>query len=639
MSRKIKLDAEMGVQVLEFLGQYQQMPERGIVAGQSVASAIDAVFGSHAPVINDIDIFRKVRVDKEIGCSKVNHTAGRHSLSVMDLVEENDGYQGMSHVLRMIDTYSIQSVSRKDLLNFVNCTTQTVDQPLTASKVLAGFDLNCVRVAVDLDTKKLIWDRHFERFIATRQLEVSMLHTPNHTMVRFLRKLQTIPGVFGDIATAAEICAGVSKGKYLGKMIEAKQISVMFGQKMHDQSVEVGGAWAPYFSLETHKFYKDDRSRTSSWKEVDLKEPVPEWSGPGEEVKLWSLGARGDLDVSVQRKLDKLGAAVLTHGPRVVYEARRTKSQSVAVKFGEMRGIFGNRKKSVVGWSLDLFGEGYVEGHAIEDIGHKVDDFMRRHMGFCGLLMGLPMGAQYESIKRIRAIAREFDGEASLGVLETQACAVDLERDDLMREVLRLDAIESKKPFNVVPMQLARLPHAFRNYEVRELLTKGDLMREGSQNRHCVGGYTSVVKSNTSRILSIRPKHGRDKTKWSTVELRDQGYKHGNGTAFGHKANLVVTQHEGYTRLKPDDVNLALVEYLIAMHGKQGLMAYVMRKSFRTGTLESMAKTVKTARSVVGSVYETASRLSKRLQSAALTLDRMSNAARDSETTDGRTRP
>lgn len=637
MSRKIKLDAGMGVQVLAFLCQYQELPQRGIVAGQSVASAIDAVFGSHPPVINDIDIFRKVTVDKAIGSSKVNHTAGRHSLSLMS-VETDDDYADMGRVLRMIDTYAIQSVSRKELLNFVNCTTKSRDQPLTATKVLAGFDLNCVRVAVDLQTKQLIWDAHFEHFLASRQLEVSMLHTPNHTLVRFLRKLQTIPGVFGDVPTAAEICAGVSNGKYLGKMIEAKQISVMFGQKMHEQSIAVAGQWAPYFSLEGHKFYKDDRSRTSSWSEVDLKEPVPEWSGPGEEVNLWEFRSKGALDPAVQKKLDKLGAAVLTHGPRVVYESRRTKSSSVAVKFGEMQGIFGNRTKSVVRWNLDLFGEGYVEGHAIEDIGHKVDAFMNKHMGFCGLLMGLPMGAQYETIKRIRAVAAEFDGEASLGVLETQACAMDLERDDLMREVLRVDAVESVKPFNVVPMKLAKLPHVFRGYVVRELLTKADLTREGSQIKHCVGGYTSVVKSNTSRILSIRPKDGRDKTKWSTVELRDEGYKYGNGTAFGPKAKLLVTQHEGYTRLSPSDVNLAIVEYLIAMHGKEGVLAYVMRKSFRTSTLTNMARTVATARSVVTVICEKAQGVSKRLQSAAVMLDRMSNAARDSETTGGQTR-
>ena len=113
MSRKIKLDAAMGVQVLEFLGKYQQLPDRGIVAGQSVALAIDAVSGRHAPVINDIDIFRKVRVNKEIGSSKVNHTAARHSLNVMDLVETHYGYEEMGHVLRMIDTYSIQSVSKR----------------------------------------------------------------------------------------------------------------------------------------------------------------------------------------------------------------------------------------------------------------------------------------------------------------------------------------------------------------------------------------------------------------------------------------------------------------------------------------------------------------------------------------------
>lgn len=636
MSRKIKLDAAMGVQVMRFLSDYATLPASGIVAGQSVASAIDAIFGSHAPVVNDVDVFRKVKTKKSIGSEMVNSTAKRQQVVVhnVNAAEQNyshygEGhYEGMQQMLSMIDTYAIQSVSRDGMLNFVNCTTASGDHDLTAAKVLSGFDLNCVRVAVDLQTQRLIWDSSFERFVATRQLEIAMLHTPYHTMVRFLRKLETLPGVYGDVGAAAEICAGISKGKYLGKMMEAKQISLLFGQKMYSQCEAVQSRLDPYFELQSHKFRKDYGPRKSGWMEVAGE---VDHDAAGDSVELWGLSARGDLDSALQRKMDRMGPMALTHGPRVIYEARRAKSKSVAVKFGEMREIFCGRRKSAVGWNLNVFGEAYVEGHALEDIGEKVDLFLRKHTGFTGLMLGLTLGQQYEMTKRIKAVCKEFDGDDSLGVLETQACAVDLLQDDFMREVLRKDAIESQKPFKVIPMQLAKLPAVFNDYTVRELLTRGDLRREGRDMGHCVGGYTSLVRANRSRVLSIRPKHGRDKSKWSTVELRDQNYPHGVWREFGKHAKLVVVQHRSHGNDPAPAINQVIVDYLVEMHGKVGMMQFVMRLAFKSTTLSKAAKAVVACKTAANACVRQAEKVSAWLKTMSGRLEKMAATARAME--------
>ncbi len=634
MSRKIKLDAAMGVQVMEFLSEYATLPASGVVAGQSVASAIDAVFGSHPTVVNDIDIFRKVKVKKDVGGDMVNSTAKRQQVVLHNVNGSDENYshygeghyQGMQQMLSMVDSYGIQSVSRNDMLNFVNCTTASGDHALTASRVLSGFDLNCVRVAVDLQTQKLIWDASFERFLATRQLEITMLHTPYHTMVRFLRKLETLPGVYGDVGAAAEICAGISKGRYLRKMLEAKQISLLFGQKMHAQCVEVQSRLDPFFSLENHKFRRNDGFRKSEWKEVHGEEKADE---AGATVELWGLGARGDLDYALQRKMDRMGPLALTLGPRVIYESRRAKSKSVCVKYGEMKGVFSGRRSSTVGWSLNMFGEAYVEGHALEDIGHKVDLFLKKHTGFRGLLLGLTMGQQYDTIKRIRSVCKEFDGEASFGVLETQACAVDLSQDDFMREVLRKDAIESAKPFKIIPMQLAKLPAVFKDYTVRELLTKGDLVREGQAMKHCVGGYSSLVRSNRSRVLSIRPKNSRDKRTWSTVELRDQNSAHGVWREFGKHARLVVVQHKSYGNDPAPTVNQVLVDYLVEMHGKTGFMPFLLRSCFQSATLAKVSKLVGACRQATVGLGNKVDKASAWLKALSGRLEKMSAAARE----------
>lgn len=644
MSRKVKLDAAMGVQVLEFLGKYQKLPERGIVAGQSVASAIDAVFGRHDPVINDVDVFRKVRVDKKIGSDKVNKTATRHRISIYNFDEGRQGYgwyAGMAQMLHLIQTYAIQSVSRDEMLNFVNCTTPGPAQPLTVSRVLAGFDLNCVRVGVDLESKQLVWDHHFERFMATRQLEISMLLTPNHTMVRFLRKLRQIPGVYGNVEAAAEICSGVSKARDLRKLIDGRHVSVMFGKKLHEQAAEVSSELGPYFDLEEHRFYKDDKSRTTSLRGVEVDGKVPDWSGPPEELTLWSLNGRGDLDPELQRRMDGLGAAVLTHGAKVVYDTRRAKAKSVAIRFKEMRNVFGDKPKSAVAWNLRKFGDAYVEGHALEDIGHKVDAFLAKHTSFAGHLMGMPLGEQYEVIKSIRQVAKEFDGEASLGVLELMTTQAELRQPELMRQLLREEAKESSKPFRVTPMQLPKLPAAFDGYIVRELLTKAALVREGMESHHCVGGYSSVVRSNRSRILSIRSKEGGDKSRRSTVQIRDGRFGSGDG-AFGRDAKLIVVQHRSFGNEKPHLMNEAVLDYVLAAHGKSPSVAYLLRLSFGPKRLAAVSEVVRHLGNGLESMKKSLLSAQQRVTKASAFLARMSAAVdnkADADSQEGRKPP
>lgn len=578
MSAKIRLNAAMGTPILEFLSQYQRLPQQGLVAGQAVASAIDALFGRHAPVVNDIDVFRKVRPDGKVGANLLNRTAKRHTIAVTRFDDPgfSDPYSGMAEALRLVDTYAIQSVSRDQLLNYVNCTTTHGDVPLTAARVLAGFDLNCVRVGVDLSSRRLVWDRHFERFLATRQIEIAMLHTPYHTLIRFLRKLNQLPGVYGNVGVAAEICAGISKSRHLGKLVKEGHVSALFGKKMREQGEGVASALSPFFVLETHDFSKQVSGSAVTWQKL------PARSDAGADLQLWSLCARGDLDYELQRRLDRLGPAVLTHGAKLIYDAKRSKSKAVAVRFEEMRSAFAERSlPSAVAWNLKLFGDAYVEGHALEDIGHKVEGFLRQHRGFAGPLMGLTLGAQYEAIKGIKDVAREFQGQASLGVLESLAAPSELLVPDAMREILKREAAESTSLFDVRPMRLAALPAVFAHYEVKELLTKAHLQREGSEMSHCVGGYGRLVQTNQARVLSIRPKEGQERRRWSTVEVRDIGTRD-RKNAFGPSAQLCVVQHMSVRNSVPDPTNEAILRYLVAVHGKDPVTALALRVLYGT---------------------------------------------------------
>src|SRR3546814_2622089 len=51
--------------------------------------------------------------------------------------------------------------------------------------LIQSFDLNCTQVGVDLSTGRLEWSPAFEAFIRSRQLEISNVQTPHHTIMRY----------------------------------------------------------------------------------------------------------------------------------------------------------------------------------------------------------------------------------------------------------------------------------------------------------------------------------------------------------------------------------------------------------------------------------------------------------------------
>ncbi|MBW8833430.1 MAG: hypothetical protein JF606_29470, partial [Burkholderiales bacterium] len=231
MRQRIELQAEMGDAVLTHLRQFGELPTTGVVAGQAVASAIDDLWGRQGTgVYNDLDIFRHVQYRADIVIRRANATAARTNMGV---VERESDYQRMSQMLALVDSYSIQSVNRDGMLNFVNCTlpAHLSGGGLSPTRVLAGFDLNCVRVAVDLHTKRLVWDRSFELYLASRQIEITMVHTPWHTFLRLLKKLEELPETYADVDAAAAICTGVAGSSFLAKLKSTARVSLLFGAK------------------------------------------------------------------------------------------------------------------------------------------------------------------------------------------------------------------------------------------------------------------------------------------------------------------------------------------------------------------------------------------------------------------------
>lgn len=564
MKTNIKLHPGMGTAVIDHLRQFGDLPRAGILAGQAVDSAITDLFGKGGGVYNDLDIFRNaptgVRQDAQNWATSM---AARADLEL----KIRTGYGGMELAMDLVRTYVIKSVSRQDMLNTVHCTMGEgyMARRLTAPHVISGFDLNCTRVAVDLATGQLAWDKHYEEFLRSRQLRIAMMHTPWHTFLRLAKKAEELPGVYVDYEAAAQACIGVANSNVLGLLEDHRAVSFLFGKKHLEQAQATRHAWAPYFSLEERPMVQLEYG---GW---ELETEVGGSATTGKRADLWALVPRTENPPELQQRCDQLRKGVLFFAQKAVDESRRTKAQ---VTFDKLGTLVAHRSTTEAGKYTDYvlfcalhFQTDYVAGQAEAAVAEKVARWLDKHTGFKSHLYGLSLSEQHACIQEIAKLARDYgnqyyegDSEQVLGVLETQAVRADLMSRDAMLALLDKDRVWALKPFEVKPLPLpARLPPEFRDFTVTELLTPLELSREGREMHHCVGGYSRAVGTHKSRILRVKYRDHRNSKHCSTVELRGKFKK-----ASVADMDISIGQNRTVSNKNPSAENQDFVKFLCA---------------------------------------------------------------------------
>lgn len=563
MKSPIVLHPGMGDAVLNHLRQFGDLPNSGILAGQAVDSAITDLFGKGGGVYNDLDIFKNApdtrRKNKDQWATR---TTARSDL---DIVTKH-GYSEMMQVLELTRTYTIKSVSRKDMLNVVHCSMADgfLRRRLSAHQVIAGFDINCTRVAVDLATGQLAWDKHYEQFLQSRQLRISMMHTPWHTFLRLAKKAKELPGVYVDFDAAAEACVAVANSGFLDRMLDDRAVSLLFGKKHLEQAEATRSDWAPYFSLQEKPMVQLERG---SW-EFEAESEGSTLSG--KRAELWQLAPRGQLNPTLQSRCDKLEVGVLFFAPKVIDEARRKKSAHTFKKLGD---LVADRVRQIEKPHLDYvnacalhFGTDYVAGQALPAVADKVTAWLSKHGRFKKHLLGLSLDEQHARIQEISALAREYgklhyegDAEHALGVMETQAMTGDMQSREAILALLDKDRTEALQDLGATPLALpVKLPAVFADFTVTELLTGFELKREGRVMKHCVGGYSQAIRSGHSRILSIKYKDHTKSPHCSTMELCGS-FKKDNYAEM----NLRIGQNRTVLNKEPSPENKQLAEFLL----------------------------------------------------------------------------
>jgi len=572
MKKSIDLHPGMGTAIVNHLRQFSDLPADGILAGQAVDSAITDLFGGGGGVYNDIDVFRKeLNPFQNINPRRANALTNRFEISSS---VGDPSYGSMGVLLEVVQTYGIHSVKRDGMLNTVNCHVMETSKSLTAQRVIRGFDVNCTRVAVDLATNELVWDKEYSDFQHSRQLRISMMHTPWHTFLRLAKKAEELPSVYVDLDVAAEACVALANSTWLHQMLKRKGVSLQFGQKHLELAERFEASWAPYFSMEKKRLYRD---RGQNWTaDEDKARPDAKF------VDLSTLVPRGGLDTKLQDRCNRMGNGLLFFAPRIVESSRRKVAPAAYHKLNAIVALaekvpeapvvhtqnarplraLPSRRMDFVQVHAELFETDYVQGQALPALATKVSDWVRQHQGLGPALIGLPLGEQYTRMQTITEVCRKFgkqyfegDTKAGLGILEVQRDTTLFESAEAMEQALLQYYRANSTPFDVNPLALPSIvPARFKDFTVKELLTPHALKYEGTHMGHCVGGYSDAVRRGRSRILAIRYLDERRTENCSTVELQ--------GSFDTPGALLRIVQNYSYSNTTPSAKNREFVHYL-----------------------------------------------------------------------------
>lgn len=503
------------------LGALGPLPAAGYLAGQAVSSALFELFsddGAGLSVYNDPDVFYEATPDDLVAAK-----AALRTLDTVEFQEASVNYDSGQLRLAVDKAYEVVRSSRVGLVNSV-----AYRRPLSCSRssrmvqLLQGFDINCTQVGVDLATQRLEWTPAFDEFRQTRQLLIGNVQTPNHTAMRWFKKRRDLPGAFGNDERAMET-----------------------------------------ISLLTH-------AEMPEWRREYEEQSDLRWRFGDKNARLYQSHQR-ELSDYFEMEQDNQGFFLLTPcqtpDHKLIQLARRYPVRLLPYWYNEIHKPRKAARKALVHdllqdgccpeWSLQLTqasyihqGEVYITGAVDRQALRRVNEFARDRAFLRRAFFGLTATEQCAEMREWEGIERDF-GYWGIGYVRLQSeryCEFGFARAAERRAMLVDKHIRNVNPDE--PLYFRDPFHAsFRDFECRELLTRRELIDEGNDLRHCVGGYATEVRQGISRIFQVR--HNLDTTRWSTIELCKWG-------TFGGPPRWDVSQHFAFenTTPAPDAVDI-----------------------------------------------------------------------------------
>jgi len=249
---------------LEILKSKWGLPERGFLAGGSLANVIWELHSGKKAVVNDIDIFV---FDGHIGKDEnVSKEESLYSFREEDIRYYED-YTGMSWNRYTKEFYVITSAEKEGIFNEIKYKSSTDKSEI----VLKSFDINCTRVGYSIEQDRFFWTPDFEEFLRTGELKICSLHTPAHTAIRIAKKSKELKAELKEFEfKLASYCI-------LRHFSDTSKLR--FKERYREMYAEFEDILKPYFEI------RRDR---------DLEEYL--LVNKGVETQLYSLGITGHFE-------------------------------------------------------------------------------------------------------------------------------------------------------------------------------------------------------------------------------------------------------------------------------------------------------------------------------------------------------
>jgi hypothetical protein len=156
------------------------LPDKGFIAGGSIANLVWELVSGNKAVVNDIDVFIfDGAIDKIDTDDKT--LLFRYQEKETKFWED---YTGMRFSSINKDFYTIVSSEHDGMFNKIKYKSNKVDTDL----ILRSFDINCTKVGYSIEEDKVYYDKDFEEFLQTGELKISNLMTPSHSAIRIVKK-------------------------------------------------------------------------------------------------------------------------------------------------------------------------------------------------------------------------------------------------------------------------------------------------------------------------------------------------------------------------------------------------------------------------------------------------------------------
>lgn len=156
------------------------LPNKGFIAGGSIANIVWELVSGKKAVVNDIDVFIFDGIIDEINPND------RQSLFRYQEKENKfwEDYTGMRYSSINKDFYTIESSTHDGMYNHVKYKSNKLDTDI----ILRSFDINSTKVGYSIEEDKVYWTKEFEEFLNTGKLLVCNIMTPSHTAIRIVKK-------------------------------------------------------------------------------------------------------------------------------------------------------------------------------------------------------------------------------------------------------------------------------------------------------------------------------------------------------------------------------------------------------------------------------------------------------------------